>query len=139
MTEQRWWSSHLRPLLHRPGRGCCAWKLTDAWRVGVPDVIVCYQGKVTWLEIEVAQAPVRATTPIAMPHYTTEQRAHLREWSMCKGNAYVLLLVGQAWFLLPHNIPNPFDQRATQRIIVASGPVGTYDTLIAKLKPQEET
>lgn len=64
---------------------------------GTPDVAHV----LGWLELKhVERAPVRASSPVRLPHYTTEQRLWAKMHSRAGGNCHVLLQVEREVFLL---------------------------------------
>lgn len=74
-----------------------AWSVENPCRPGTPDVNYI-EG---WIELKWCEKwPVRTVTPVRLPHFTPQQKLHLRRrWHM-GGNAYLLLQVDQDWFLL---------------------------------------
>ncbi len=63
---------------------------------GVPD-INCVAG---WLELKwVRQLPVKASTPVRLPHFTDVQRHWLTTREKRGGHAYLLLQCKREWFL----------------------------------------
>jgi hypothetical protein len=80
-----------------------AWKVQDAYRSGLPDADCIASGVVMKFELKYAEAwPKRkgALKTTLKP----SQRAHLMEWDRAGGNAFVLLGVGDEWFLLHPNV-----------------------------------
>lgn len=73
-----------------------AWSVENPCRPGTPDVNYI-EG---WIELKwVEKWPARKDTPVRLPHFTPQQKLHLRRrWHM-GGNAYLLLQVEQDWFL----------------------------------------
>ena len=73
-----------------------AWSVENPCRPGTPDVNYI-EG---WIELKwVEKWPVRADTPVRLPHFTPQQKLHLRRRWHLGGNAYLLLQVDQDWFL----------------------------------------
>lgn len=61
---------------------------------GMPDV-VCVAG---WLELKVAERPVRSSTRVAVK-FRPSQRLWLKKWRICGGRAWTLTLLGHTWLL----------------------------------------
>lgn len=54
-----------------------------------------------WIELkQVDEWPKRATTPLRVPHFTSQQRVWLRRRVMSGGRAFVLIKVARDWILL---------------------------------------
>lgn len=74
-----------------------AWSVENPCRPGTPDVNYI-EG---WIELKwVEKWPARSSTPVRLPHFTPQQKLHLRRRWHLGGNAYLLLQVDQDWFLL---------------------------------------
>lgn len=67
---------------------------------GTPDVHGCISGVSFWIELKVAELPKQSATNISVPHFTQEQRTWLFNHCRAGGNAWLLLQVGGAYFLL---------------------------------------
>lgn len=82
---------------------------------GTPDV--CYIGG--WIELKEADAwPKKATTPLAMRHFTRHQRAWIRRHAEKGGAVFVLLKVGKSeWFLIDGKIAADILGSATRQEI----------------------
>ena len=73
-----------------------AWSVENPCRPGTPDVNYI-EG---WMELKwVEKWPKRAATPVRLPHFTPQQKLHLRRRWVMGGNAYLLLQVEQDWYL----------------------------------------
>lgn len=80
--------------LLRPLDACAVENRADP---GTPDVN-CVVG---WIELkQVPRWPARASTPLRVPTFTSQQRAWLRDRRAAGGGAWVLLRVGTDWLLL---------------------------------------
>lgn len=96
MNELGFWTRRVRPVMHCPDRGRCAWKVGTSTRAGIPDVAWTNRypsGDVLggWVELKFLDAwPKRSSTPLR-PGVSMEQRGHLMEWHESGGNACVLL------------------------------------------------
>jgi hypothetical protein len=63
---------------------------------GTPDVNYVHG----WIELKVRDAwPVRAETPVTLPHFTEQQRIWLRQRQEVGGRCYLLLVVDKEWLL----------------------------------------
>lgn len=84
-------------------RACTTWAhliRVENWAEnGTPDVNGCWQGKEFWVELKVAELPKREITPVAVPHFTEDQRRWLHNRSVAGGNAYLLLQVEREYLL----------------------------------------
>lgn len=68
---------------------------------GTPD-LNCTLG---WIELKQEPVwPVRASTPLRVPHFTMQQRVWLKRRHRSGGNAWLLLQVGQEWLLFSGNV-----------------------------------
>lgn len=71
-------------------------RVENSCDLGTPDVN-CTLG---WIELKrVVEAPKRVDTFVRVPHFTPEQRAWLSRRSEFRGPCFMLLLVGNTWFL----------------------------------------
>ena len=67
MDELGFWNKVVRPALHAPAQGRCAWKIGTSTREGIPDVAwTAFHGAVAgWLELKYIRGwPKRADTPL---------------------------------------------------------------------------
>jgi hypothetical protein len=87
-------------------RQACSFYHCDLTRIentvekGTPDVNGCYAGVDFWVELKYRERfPVRDTTPVTLSRYTNEQRAWLRNRGMCGGKAWLLVQVGDTYYL----------------------------------------
>lgn len=113
MTENEWWSRYIKPRWHNLSNRWVARKVQDVTNKGAPDVDVCWNG--FQCKIELKYRPVMPSSDnLAMtfsryskdePNRRTvlsrEQVRNLEEWHDAGGNAYVLIGVDKAWFLMP--------------------------------------
>lgn len=97
MNEARFWDK-VRKEFKAYDAGT-AWKVQDAYRSGLPDADCIASGVVVKLELKYALVwPSRggALKTTLKP----SQRQHLLEWTRAGGNAFVLLGVGNEWYVL---------------------------------------
>lgn len=96
----------------------------DKFSEGIPDTSFSGMGHNGWIELKfAAKWPVRATTPLRLPHYTPEQRIWLREHGEAGGRCWLFLQVGNEYLL--------FDWRASQQVGKATR-VELYNLAMAK-------
>jgi hypothetical protein len=110
VNEATFWSSVVKPALHRPDARRVAWKVPAETRAGLPDVwwsrgaLLGHVDATTvaiggWLELKYVPAwPKRPDTPITVA-VTAQQLAHLREAADGGARANVLVGVADSWFL----------------------------------------
>ena len=67
---------------------------------GTPDVVACLDGVAVWVELKVADNPARATTRVAVDHFTYEQRLWGFDWCRAGGLSWLLLQVGRHYYLI---------------------------------------
>lgn len=95
MSEARLWQY----LLHGMGPRWVAQRHEDKYSTGIPDVSYstnCHG----WIELKfVAKAPVRATQPVPVPHFTAAQRNWIRQHGERGGRCFVLLQVERTFLL----------------------------------------
>lgn len=78
-----------------------AWSVENPCRPGTPDVNYI-EG---WIELKWKEEwPVKAETTLRLPHFTPQQRLHLRRRWFLGGNAYLLLQVKQDWLLFDGDV-----------------------------------
>lgn len=121
MTEKSFWSTWIKPVLDDERLPGIANKVQDAFNSGLPDVDYCIDGYAGKLELKYEkQWPVRETTgvPIAV---SVNQRRQLRRWVEAGGDAYVLLGVADAWFLLPWDVPEKLTHTQLETIALCQG------------------
>lgn len=92
ITSERGLEEAFHAVFHAPPLGRITWKLQDAFSSGVPDRIVCLDGRVAWVELKYIRATdIRKKTGDFKSGLRVEQRRRLREWCGAGGAAYVLL------------------------------------------------
>jgi len=111
MTEETFWTNHVKPALTSTHFGRRAWKVGTSTRAGVPDVAYRPPGGMAWLELKyVPQWPVRPTTPLTLG-LTLEQQAHLRDWCEDgRGHGFVIALVETDVFVFPWHVGNVLER-----------------------------
>ncbi len=91
MTEREAWSRWLQPVLHFPSGDRVAWKVQDAYRVGLPDMLGRISDRVYLAEQKhVSRRPKRATTVVKV-NLSVEQHRHLVEWGGRERGAYLIV------------------------------------------------
>lgn len=123
MSEQ-----HQRQRVVRALRPLDAISVENPVYPGTPDVN--YIGG--WLELKwLRDWPKRATSPVAIPHFTPQQRAWLKRRWLRGGDAFLLLQVGKGWYLLDGNIAAEYVGKVTrfvlERLARRSWPDGLRD------------
>lgn len=79
----------------------------DSVSPGTPDVSYGYASRNGWIELKhVDDFPVREATPIRVRHFTDEQKLFLEERGKEGGYCWVLLQVGNEYFLFNHTVVN---------------------------------
>lgn len=101
-------------------------RMSDDIQSGVPDGCYIAWGISGLLEFKYTRHwPKRATTRVKVGHgLTTNQREYLEDWRAHGGNAYVLLGIEDAWYLLlPQDIPysNRVTREHLQHVAVLQG------------------
>lgn len=147
MNESQWWSSHVKPRWHEPGKGRVAWKVQDAFNGGLPDVDVCFHGTVAKIELKFEPVqPKRETTPLwfseidkVLKHkgiVSAKQWNHLEQWCQAGGTSLILIGVVKSWFLLEQgfydNRPMTFGElhaAAVLSYVPNPGQTATYESL----------
>lgn len=108
MTEREVWRRVLQPLLHHPPDRV-AWKVQDAFRKGLPDVLGRVGGRAYLLEHKHPTLPARPTSQVSLGLHPA-QRAHLLEWGGVERGAFILVTGERAGdllcWLLPPETPN---------------------------------
>lgn len=94
MTERSWWSSYVRPALHRPELRCVAEKVQDAFRKGAPDVDMCSRGSVLKMELKFWPTAPASEERAFNLKVSPEQREWLEAWWQAGGRAGLLLGFG---------------------------------------------
>ena len=118
MTEGDFWSRYVHPTLHRPPSRI-AWKIQDAHRRGLPDVLTRQMGRTSLLELKyLPNPPGRIRIP-----WRPAQRAHLVEFDRTGGKRAAFLLLGLAdrWILLDPWVKNGPEEELRDRWGVAWG------------------
>lgn len=112
MTENEWWSRHIKPRWHNSIKRWVARKVQDVTNKGAPDVDACWNGYQCKVELKYApKAPARSETLLTFSRYSKdqpnrrtivsrEQARNLEEWMIAGGNCFVLIGVEKAWFLM---------------------------------------
>jgi hypothetical protein len=89
-------TSVMRPKVVAALRPLDAMSVESGAHIGTPD-INCTLG---WIELKYVESwPVRETTPLAVPHFTPQQRAWIGRRARLGGFVCVLLKVGREWLL----------------------------------------
>ena len=95
-------------------------RIENAIERGTPDVYGCYMGWHFWLELKVADRPVRSKTPVRIQYRAGQEDWHIRHRAAC-GNSYVLLQVERSRFLIPSafafDAPVPLDALAERSLV----------------------
>jgi len=61
---------------------------------GTPDVCVGFNGKCAWIELKMIESfPKRASTPVRIDHFTSQQKLWLNEWGGIKIPVFVIIRV----------------------------------------------
>ena len=106
MSEQ-----HMRQRVVKALKPLDAWSVENPCRPGTPDVNFI-EG---WCELKHKDNwPVRKTTIIRLPHFTPQQRLHLRRRWHLGGNAYLLLQIAQDWLLFDGKAAAEFVGKVTR-------------------------
>lgn len=112
MTENQWWSSHVKPRWHNLQKKWVARKVQDVTNKGAPDVDACWDGYSCKVELKYATVlPARPETKLTFSRYSKdepnrrtivsrEQLRNLQEWSDAGGNAFILVGIDKEWWLL---------------------------------------
>ena len=108
MNEKGFWNGWVKRLLHTPPDSV-AWKIEDKFRMGLPDVLVCLQGRAMLLELKyLPDFPKRASTQVRT-NLTGPQRQHLVTWLRAGGEAALVMGIGKEILVLdPLTCPDRF-------------------------------
>ena len=68
--------------------------------LGIPDVHYVTNRKAGWIELKQVPKPVNPSTPVRVPHFTKQQKVWLANYGSAGGLAFVLVGVGNMWYLL---------------------------------------
>lgn len=98
--EHAFWNT-LKPILHAPTHGRVAWKVQDAFKRGLPDVLGHVEGTAYLLELKYRESmPARSETLVQRLEPSIEQLRHLAEWHHAGGIAGLLMGSGRDWWLI---------------------------------------
>ena len=111
MTEETFWTNHVKPALTSKHFGRRAWKVGTSTRAGIPDVAYRPPGAMAWIELKyVDHWPVRDTTPLTLG-LSLEQQAHLRDWCEDdRGHGFVIALVETDVLVFPWHVANVIER-----------------------------
>lgn len=91
MTEREWWNKHVRKALNNRANWWRAEKTEDAFKAGMPDLILLAEGIVARCEMKFAKRPPKTRGAGVPKPLSTEQRRALEEWIGCGGLGWVLI------------------------------------------------
>lgn len=100
MAEKSLWST-----LRKNMRGYGHWiRIENTVGKGTPDVNGCFKHNGmevdAWIELKALEDwPVRATTPVRLPHFTSEQKQWLLDRALAGGRAFLFVRVSREYFL----------------------------------------
>jgi hypothetical protein len=97
--EQRLWDRMRDALSHEVRLE----RVENVVTTGMPDVVACVNGKVSWIELKsVEEFPSRATTPVLgnKSGLRQEQKNWHMDWARWGGRSYVLIGVGSKQLFL---------------------------------------
>lgn len=104
MTEASFWDSLRAAIKKTPD--AVAWKVEDAFRKGLPDVVWRVESAAGFMELKYLEKfPARPSTKVRVK-VTPNQMRHLLEWKGRHGFAYLLVGVGREWFLFQPEVVN---------------------------------
>lgn len=117
MTEFDFWRRYVKKALHIPPL-FIAKKQQDRYTTGTADVRCMLRGRECQLEMKyLARMPHASKTMPAKIIPTPAQRIELDEWVSAGGNAYVLVGVGDAWYLFAPSVAKRFDNLSPAQFI----------------------
>jgi hypothetical protein len=99
--EKDLWHDHVSKLKHF-GQ---AQRIEESLNLGVSDVIYCLRWleekpRAGWLELKRRQEwPARSTTPVMLPHYTSDQATFLETWGAAGCGAFLLAHIQDDYLL----------------------------------------
>ncbi len=98
MNETAFWQTKVRKVLHQPPT-YVAWKIQDIYNAGLPDVTFIMDGHAGFLELKRnPEYPKRLSSRVVIAA-TMEQRRRLIEGRAAGGSVWLLLAVGEDWYL----------------------------------------